>query len=563
MKKSTRLFGALLALVFVLALLPVSAFAAEPTAPTEPAKPEFVVTEGMRGMLKNVAGMEYKVGENGQYTAVPDGTSEVELTFSGFDVTYTVYVRPVGGGEETKIVVERQPNPYDIYVKEVVPTTTKGGSDGKIIFNQRVRLEYGPGVGDMEIIETDAITGLKAGIYYIASPAADNKLASVVQAINVADYNPVTVTFNPGDHGTGEMEPITVQKGYNFEVPECTFTPVADSENNYEFAGWDTDPNIVKFEDGKCSVQTDTEFTAKWNAVPKTSVTVTFAPGDHGEGEMEPITAEVNTAIDAPECKFTPVADGETKYEFDGWATDEHIEVTEDGKFIVKNNTVLTAKWKEVKEPVMKDITLTYDYNDGSGKGSSETKTVEEGTNAQFVLPQAPYQRDEHEFQGWEIAGNVYKAGETVYNSVDATAKAVWKERKALHYVLRFDANGGTGAPEAQDMGMSKRREVRLTVTDKVPTKDGMKFLGWSLHKGTEVVLQPGSVCLLNEKFPDLTVYAVWADPASAPKTGDESNAALWAGIAAVSLIVVAGAVFFILKKNKKKDDEDQIDTQE
>ncbi len=64
MKKSTRLFGALLALVFVFALFPVSAFAAEPTAPTEPAEPEFVVTEGMKGMLKNVAGMEYKVGEN-------------------------------------------------------------------------------------------------------------------------------------------------------------------------------------------------------------------------------------------------------------------------------------------------------------------------------------------------------------------------------------------------------------------------------------------------------------------------------------------------------------------
>lgn len=524
MKKSTRLMGALLALIFVFALLPVSAFAAEPelitadepvvnaepttdpaneptadpeittnpesgTDPVPVAKPEFEATTESKGILKNVAGMEYRVGETGDYTPVPEGKSEVEVEF-GTNITvksFVVCVRPAGSTDEanvTKINVGRMGNPDD-YIKETVPPTTIDGSDGKIIFKEEVKVKFGEEGSPMQEMTVTEIGGLGWRKIYNVKMAANGNMLGSIETLGVGFDN---------------------------------FTDQA---------------------------------------------TVTFAAGDHGEGEMEPVKVTAGNTIDVPECKFTAVNADNVKYEFNGWEVTGKFEKTEDGKYIINGDTTFTALWKEVKEPVMVNITLTFDYNDGSGKTSSETKTVEEGTNAEFTLPEAPYQRDEHDFQGWEVAGTVFKAGDKVYNSVDATAKAVWKEREPLHYVLRFDANGGTGAPEPQDMGMSKRREVRLTVTDTVPTKDGMKFLGWSLHKGTEVVLEPGDICLLNEKFPDLTVYAVWVDPAAAPKTGDESNVALWASIAAVSLVAIAGAVFFILKKNKKTDDDDQIDTME
>ncbi|EJW93057.1 hypothetical protein EVA_18836, partial [gut metagenome] len=118
--------------------------------------------------------------------------------------------------------------------------------------------------------------------------------------------------------------------------------------------------------------------------------TVSFAAGDNGEGQMEPVKVTVGNTIDAPECKFTPVNTDKVKYEFNGWEVTGNFEKTEDGKYIINGDTVFTALWKEVKEPVMVNITLTFDYNDGSGKTSSETKTVEEGTNAEFTLPEAP-----------------------------------------------------------------------------------------------------------------------------------------------------------------------------
>lgn len=515
MKKGTRFMGALLALIFVFALLPVSAFAAEPavievtddaealpipevqegtdgqTTPegnTDPApKPEFVATSDSEGTLKNVGGMEWKVGKDGTYKAVAADKTEVtvgrEDGLNAKDPSFQIFVKKAGAAdtEAVEIKVGRMPGPGTFIKEKVQPTS--GKNDGKIVFKEKVNMELGHDGTVQNFYDVEEITGLGLGEHFLRTLPKGSNLASSIHS------------------GDGVL-------------------------------------NVIF------------------------GVKVKFAPGEHGEGQMDDISASANSTIDAPECKFTPVNTDKVKYEFDGWETDEFAEKTEDGKYLIKDTTVFTAKWKEVKEPVMVDVTLTFDYNDGSGKTSSETKTVESGSNAEFTLPEAPYQRDEHDFAGWEIAGTVFKAGDKVYNSVDATAKAVWKEREALHYVLRFDANGGTGAPEAQDMGMSKHREVRLTVTDKVPTKDGMKFLGWSLHKGTEVVLKPGDVCLLNEKFPDLTVYAVWVDPAAAPQTGDESNIGLWAGIAAVSLVVVAGVVFFILKKNKKKD-EDDVDTQE
>ena len=507
MKKSTRLMGALLALIFVFALLPVSAFAAEPEnteelvitdatespdVPVNPDVPEnngkadgtnkelkFEATTDKAGNLINAKGMKYSTKEDGEYKPVDSDKFEIVL---GEADNYTIFVKTGDDAEPTKLEVGRMHSPTE-FISNITFPSSADATDGKIEFSKEILVTLSSDKGTPVTEKTTVIDGLSAGNYYLQIPAEGSNLAS----------NALPIDLN-------------------------------------------------------------------------LKATVTFAAGEHGQGEMHSMVVNLGTAIEKPACQFKPVDTDKVKYEFAGWATDENA-VETDGKYTINGDTVFTALWKEIpvepEKPVMKDITLTFDYNDGSGKTSSETKTVEEGSNAEFVLPEAPYQRDEHDFQGWEIAGTVFKAGDKVYNSVDATAKAVWKEREPLHYILRFDANGGTGAPEPQDMGMNKHREVRLTVTDKVPTKDGMKFMGWSLHKGTEVVLQPGDVCLLNEKFPDLTVYAVWVDPAAAPKTGDESNVALWASIAAVSLVVVAGAVFFILKKNKKTDDDDQTDTME
>ena len=71
-------------------------------------------------------------------------------------------------------------------------------------------------------------------------------------------------------------------------------------------------------------------------------------------------------------------------------------------------------------------------------------------------------------------------------------------------YTIRYDANGGTGAPANQ----SKTYGVPLTLSAVKPTRAGYEFLGWSTDPMTMLTnYAPG------ERYTDeasITLYAVW-----------------------------------------------------
>ena len=69
-----------------------------------------------------------------------------------------------------------------------------------------------------------------------------------------------------------------------------------------------------------------------------------------------------------------------------------------------------------------------------------------------------------------------------------------------VDYILRFDANGGTGAPSAVS-GTS------VQISNQSPSKELHKFLGWSDSPNGAVQYQPGAHLILTG---DRTLYAVW-----------------------------------------------------
>lgn len=72
-------------------------------------------------------------------------------------------------------------------------------------------------------------------------------------------------------------------------------------------------------------------------------------------------------------------------------------------------------------------------------------------------------------------------------------------------YTIKYDANGGSGAPSSQ----TKTHGTNLTISSTKPTRTGYAFNGWSLTKGGSVYYTSGSTCGKNE---DLTLYAVWEE---------------------------------------------------
>ena len=59
---------------------------------------------------------------------------------------------------------------------------------------------------------------------------------------------------------------------------------------------------------------------------------------------------------------------------------------------------------------------------------------------------------------------------------------------------------------------------------------------------------QPGDPIEIEK---DVTLYALWVDKSTTPKTGDESNIALWAALAALSVMGM-GAVITLGKKRRE-----------
>lgn len=73
-------------------------------------------------------------------------------------------------------------------------------------------------------------------------------------------------------------------------------------------------------------------------------------------------------------------------------------------------------------------------------------------------------------------------------------------------YTVTYDANGGEGAPAAQE----KTPAVSLTLSTQAPTREGLVFLGWSIDPHQpQVDYRPGDTYELDS---DITLYAVWGD---------------------------------------------------
>ena len=97
-------------------------------------------------------------------------------------------------------------------------------------------------------------------------------------------------------------------------------------------------------------------------------------------------------------------------------------------------------------------------------------------------------------------------------------------------FELKYDANGGTGAPASQTRTASAPtvNRVTFTVPGTIPTKDGCTFKGWAdSATATTAQYQPGGTVDVKHENSPKTVYAVWegSDPIPVPSYDDLKSA--------------------------------------
>lgn len=154
-----------------------------------------------------------------------------------------------------------------------------------------------------------------------------------------------------------------------------------------------------------------------------------------------------------------------------------------------------------VTVPAWTSYTISYSANGGSGAPSAQTKWKDQTLTLSGTKPT----RSGYSFLGWSTSSTAtsatYSAGGSYTNNSSATLYAVWK---ANTYTIKYNANGGTGAPANQ----TKTHGKTLTLSSTKPTRTNYTFKGWATSaSATTATYAAGGSYTANAAA---TLYAVW-----------------------------------------------------
>ena len=147
--------------------------------------------------------------------------------------------------------------------------------------------------------------------------------------------------------------------------------------------------------------------------------------------------------------------------------------------------------------------TVSYNANGGSGAPGNQTKWY----GSTLTLSSTKPTRTGYTFQGWATSaggGVAYQPGQGYGNDANVTLYAVWK---ANTWTVKYNANGGSGAPADQ----TKTYGQTLKLSSTKPTRLDYNFKGWATSKANAdkgtVSYAAGANYTANAA---ITLYAVW-----------------------------------------------------
>ena len=154
-----------------------------------------------------------------------------------------------------------------------------------------------------------------------------------------------------------------------------------------------------------------------------------------------------------------------------------------------------------VNVPAWTSYTVSYNANGGTGAPGNQTKWKDQTLTLSGTKPA----RTGYSFLGWSTSSTAtsatYSAGGSYTANSAATLYAVWK---ANTYTIKYNANGGTGAPSNQTKTYGKT----LTLSTTKPTRTNYTFKGWSTSaSATTATYSAGGSYTANAAA---TLYAVW-----------------------------------------------------
>ena len=319
----------------------------------------------------------------------------------------------------------------------------------------------------------------KPGASYTNLSASSITLYAVWQKVGS------TVTYHANG---GSNAPSSQRKPFGENI---TLTQKVPTRTGYDFCGWSLSA------DGEVDYMPGDRYTEDENltlyAVWKVQTYTVSFDANGGEGAPDPCKKTYGEKITLPAQLLT-----REDYLFLGWATEPDADTAAyhaGDSYNLEGNVTLYAVWRPYS------YKITFDANGGRNAPASVWKI--KGTD--LAISDKKPQLTGYVFLGWAYAPDAVtpdlRPGDLYTRNEELTLYAVWGQDC---YVLSFDANGGEGAPSDQ----IKEQDTVLTLSDRIPTREGYSFQGWASTPDaeTEEYLPGGTYDLEGEN----TLYAVW-----------------------------------------------------
>lgn len=182
-----------------------------------------------------------------------------------------------------------------------------------------------------------------------------------------------------------------------------------------------------------------------------------------------------------------------------------------------KGNTIYLVAKNPNPTPTMYTYHLIHEFNYVGGTRWDITETTA-AESYQLDVNKGKPTRNGYSFAGWADKANAaaakYFGGEQITLTKDSPSKTIYAVWMPV-FELRYDANGGTGAPDSQTYTAlsATSTQATFTVPNQTPTKEGYTFKGWAdSATATTAQYQPGGTIAVKHTDSPKTVYAVWEE---------------------------------------------------
>lgn len=306
----------------------------------------------------------------------------------------------------------------------------------------------------------------------------ETKLIYNANAADAVNVDPAVVTQN-------------VARG---EKAQFIVTSDKPTRPGYTFAGWSIIPDaeVAYNPDSVVEVEAGAEMILYAVWVKNVKLEIIY-DGNAPDAANVP-TTDVKWVAPGESYTFT-IANGPTRpgYRFVEWNTADNGT----GDSIKPGQTTLLhagetgysktyyAKWEKATDEAALDFDPNANGDTSVGNMPSKmTDTVDKGTNAQFTVPTAPPTRAGYVFKHWNTAvddsGDTRAPGSTIEVPAGTTTILYAQWATGMNTTLMYDANHGTGAPDAESKDVAEGTDGEFIVSDVEPTRYGYKFAGWT-----------------------------------------------------------------------------------